>query len=98
LFGRVFCDFGATFEVADLDGEQPKTGILGIVSQEAKGVVSTHDQTRHGLETGDFVTFAEVEGMTELNALPPTEITSVSPFSFSIGDTSKFAEYSQGGR
>lgn len=32
------------------------------------------DEARHGFETGDFVTFTEVEGMEELNSCGPVEI------------------------
>ena len=32
------------------------------------------DEARHGFETGDFVTFTEVEGMEELNGCGPVEI------------------------
>ena len=37
-------------------------------------MVTCLDETRHGYESGDFVTFREVEGMTELNACQPREI------------------------
>lgn len=29
----------------------------------------------HGLEDGDYVTFSEVKGMTELNGIEPLKIT-----------------------
>ena len=32
------------------------------------------DETRHGFEDGDYVTFSEVKGMTELNGCPPMKI------------------------
>ena len=35
--------------------------------QDSEGLVTCLDETRHGLEDGDFVTFTEVQGMTELN-------------------------------
>ena len=37
-------------------------------------MVTCLDETRHGYESGDFVTFHEVEGMTELNDCKPMEI------------------------
>ncbi|MCP3683743.1 MAG: hypothetical protein GY861_13750, partial [bacterium] len=46
---------------------------------------------------GDFVSFREVQGMTELNSLPPQEIKWISPMAFSIGDTSNFGDYTGGG-
>ena len=33
-----------------------------------------HFQVRHGLEDGDYVTFSEIEGMTELNGCKPMKI------------------------
>jgi len=43
--------------------------------QEPKGVVLTLEDQRHGFETGDYVQFSQVEGMTELNTLGPVKIT-----------------------
>ena len=37
-------------------------------------MVTCLDEARHGFESGDFVTFTEVLGMTELNACTPVEI------------------------
>ena len=42
--------------------------------QSATGVVATVDETKHGLEDGDYVTFTEVQGMTELNGCEPIKI------------------------
>ena len=42
--------------------------------QSKDGVVATVDETKHGLEDGDFVTFSEVQGMTELNGCDPIKI------------------------
>ena len=43
-------------------------------TQEEEGVVAAMDEVRHGFEDGDFVTFSEVEGMTELNGCKPMKI------------------------
>lgn len=43
---------------------------------------------------GMFVTFEEVEGMAELNDSAPRPIKVLSPFSFSIEDTSGYGAYS----
>lgn len=66
-------------------------------SQDKEGVVTCLDETRHGLEDGDFVTFAEVQGMTELNGCEPRKITVKGPYTFSIGDTSGLSDYKAGG-
>ena len=55
------------------------------------------DESRHGYETGDFVTFSEVQGMTELNGCDAREIKVLGPYTFSIGDTRDLSEYSRGG-
>lgn len=38
-------------------------------------MVTCLDETRHGLEDGDFVTFSEVVGMTELNGCEPRKVS-----------------------
>ena len=38
-------------------------------------MVTTLDEARHGLETGDYVTFTEVKGMEPLNGCEPMRIT-----------------------
>lgn len=37
-------------------------------------MVTCLDDARHGFESGDCVTFTEVQGMTELNGCQPIEI------------------------
>lgn len=37
-------------------------------------MVTCLDEARHGFESGDYVTFTEVQGMTELNGCQPVEI------------------------
>ena len=74
LFAQVFTDFGAKFRVFDTNGEQPISTMVASVTQEEEGVVAALDEVRHGLEDGDYVTFSEVEGMTELNGCKPMKI------------------------
>lgn len=38
------------------------------------------DETRHGLEDGDFVTFTEVKGMEGLNSSEPRKVTTKGKF------------------
>ncbi|XP_067839513.1 ubiquitin-like modifier-activating enzyme 6 isoform X2 [Heptranchias perlo] len=54
------------------------------------------DNRNHGLQTGEFVTFREINGMTELNE-SVQQVTVLSPYSFSIGDTSSLKLYLHGG-
>lgn len=97
LFGQVFCDFGDNFVVRDLTGEQPETSMIVSISRDKEGVVTCHDEARHGLEDGDCVTFSEIEGMIELNHCEPRKIKVLGPYTFSIGDISGFSEYIRGG-
>ncbi|WFC99050.1 E1 ubiquitin-activating enzyme [Malassezia yamatoensis] len=97
LFGSVFTDFGSNFVCKDPTGEQPLSGMVVSIDQDQQGLVTTLDETRHGLEDGDFVTFSEVEGMTELNDIQPRKVTVKGPYTFTIGDTSSFQPYKCGG-
>ncbi|OJT04112.1 Ubiquitin-activating enzyme E1 1 [Trametes pubescens] len=97
LFGTSFNDFGPKFTCVDPTGEQPLTGMIVSVDKDKEGVVTCLDETRHGLEDGDFVTFSEVQGMTELNGCEPRKITVKGPYTFSIGDTSGLSDYKAGG-
>lgn len=97
LFAQVFCDFGEDFTIIDITGENPVTAMIAGVTKEEAGVVTCLDETRHGLEDGDFVTFSEVQGMTELNGCEPRKIKVLGPYTFSIGDTSSLSDYVRGG-
>ena len=53
-----------------------------------------HEDKRHKFQDGDYVKFVEVEGMTELNALPPTKIQVIDGFSFKVEvDATGFSPY-----
>lgn len=95
LFGSIFCDFGKQFTVIDPTGETPVSGIVAGIDEE--GLVSALDETRHGLEDGDFVTFTELEGMEALNSAEPRKVTVKGPYTFSIGDVSGLGQYKKGG-
>ncbi|KAJ8047744.1 Ubiquitin-like modifier-activating enzyme 1 [Holothuria leucospilota] len=97
LFGQVFCDFGKNFTVYDRTGEQPLSAMISAITKESEGIVTCLDESRHGFESGDYVTFSEVQGMTELNSCEPRKIKVLGPYTFSIGDTSGLSDYSRGG-
>jgi len=67
LFGSIFCDFGSDFAVVDPTGENPVSGILAGIDET--GLVTALDESRHGLEDGDYVTFHEVQGMEGINGV-----------------------------
>ncbi|KAL1863505.1 E1 ubiquitin-activating protein [Paecilomyces lecythidis] len=95
LFGYVFNDFGKNFTVGDANGENPVNGIVADIDDD--GLVSALDETRHGLEDGDYVTFTEVKGMEGLNNSAPRKVTVKGPYTFSIGDVSGLGKYQGGG-
>ena len=95
LFGSIFTDFGKEFAVADPTGENPVNGIVADIDSD--GLVSALDETRHGLEDGDFVTFTEVQGMEALNITEPRKFTVKGPYSFSVVDLTNLGQYKRGG-
>ncbi|KAL5474908.1 hypothetical protein EMCRGX_G026935 [Ephydatia muelleri] len=99
LSGQIFCDFGENFRIVDATGEQPISVLISHISCEEKSVVTCSDETRHNLDNAledVYVTFSEVEGMTEVNGRE-FKMAGIGPFTFSIGDTSSFGQYVKGG-
>ncbi|XP_075438311.1 ubiquitin-like modifier-activating enzyme 1, partial [Ascaphus truei] len=97
LFGQLFCDFGEEMVVMDTNGEQPLSAMISMITKDNSGVVTCLDEARHGFESGDFVTFTEIQGMTELNGAAPVEIKVLGPYTFGICDTTRFSDYVRGG-
>lgn len=95
LFGSIFTDFGKNFTVGDPTGENPLNGIVAGIDEQ--GLVSALDETRHGLEDGDFVTFSELEGMEALNDGTPRKITVKGPYTFQIDLPQNAGQYKRGG-
>ncbi|XP_007423312.1 ubiquitin-like modifier-activating enzyme 6 [Python bivittatus] len=96
IWARLFCDFGDEFEVLDTTGEEPKEIFISNISQSSSGIVTCLDNNPHKLETGQFVTFREINGMSSLNG-STHQITVISPYSFSIGNTADMEPYLHGG-
>ncbi|KAG8454317.1 hypothetical protein GDO86_000819 [Hymenochirus boettgeri] len=92
----LFCDFGDEFEVMDTTGEEAKDIFISNITQSNPGQVTCFENRPHNLESGQFVAFREVHGMTSLNG-SRHQITVISPYSFSIGDTSNMEPYQHGG-
>ena len=61
VFASIFCDFGPEFTVYDPTGENPKSCMVSSITNENPGIVTVSDESRHGMETGDFVTFSEIK-------------------------------------
>lgn len=92
LYGFTFVDFGPAHIIFDKDGERCLSAIVTSISKEEEGIVTVSDKKRHGFQDGDFVTFREVQGMEEVNE-KNFKVKVISPYSFSIGDTTKFGDY-----
>ena len=85
VFGSIFCDFGAEFVVADKDGNPPATSQIEYILLENPAVVKVlEDQGRHGLETGDHVTFARLKGIEGLEVKKNYEVKVTSPYTFEL--------------
>ena len=99
ITGFCFVDFGDNFMIKDENGEECKQYIVRSISNSNPGVVLIDDTLGGKLSwtDGDCVVFREVEGMTEINGQEPVPIKYISPIGFSIGDTSGFKDYKNGG-
>ena len=61
LTGKVFCDFGESFVVIDDNGEPAITGLIGgIVSEGNRWIITSLEESRHGLEDGHVVCLKDV--------------------------------------
>ncbi len=99
ISGYVFVDFNDHI-IRDENGEECKQYIVRTITNDNPGIVLIDDTIGNGklaFADGDYVTFKEVNGMTELNDGQPRKIRYVSPIAFSIGDTSSYGEYVSGG-
>ena len=100
LSGFVFDDFGIEHTILDDNGEECKTYLVKIISND--GYVTIDDTIggeKFSLGDGDYVKFREVGGMTQLNDGKPREIKAISLYSFKIvgEDLSKYPEHTTGG-
>lgn len=89
-FGKIFCDFGKAFTISDKDGENPATSqVETILPTNPAAVKVLEDQGRHGLETGDKVTFSKVKGLGGLMSGAEAgskqyEVKVTGPFTFEL--------------
>ncbi|XP_073208755.1 ubiquitin-like modifier-activating enzyme 7 isoform X1 [Lepidochelys kempii] len=99
LAGQLFCDFGENFVVDEPSEAEPVCAYVQHISQGTPGVVTCRDGQGHGhgFADGDFVTFSDVEGMSQLNGCKPRAIHVLDEFMLEIGDTAFFAPYQHGG-
>ena len=104
LSSFLFTDFGEDFVVEDLTGLECEKYFIKSITNACPGIVEIDpiekvekngEKIKHFLQlgTGDFVTFKDITGMTELNDTPPRPIRVISPTKFTIEDTTKFQEF-----
>jgi ubiquitin-activating enzyme E1 len=64
VFGRVFCDFGPSFEVYDADGEIPLVTPLDRVEDKGDGTIVVHcvEGEKHDVSKGDTIEFQRRNG------------------------------------
>ena len=95
--GYSFVGFGEKHIITDKDGEFCKQFVIAHISNEKQPWVTVHEDKRHSYQEGDTVVFRELEGMTELNNIPPVKVIAVKGgFSFQIDvDTSSFGQYTR---
>jgi len=96
VFSQVFCDFGERFVVSDVDGEQPHASQVEMITCDNPATVKVlEDHGRHGLETGDYVTFSKLKGLeggesqgenvnVGLDPNKEYEIKSTGPYTFEL--------------
>lgn len=53
VFASVFCDFGPAFEVLDVDGEEPHTGIIAGVTPGSPTLITTVEDERLEFQDGE---------------------------------------------
>ena len=83
LSGFIFDDFGPEHNIIDDNGEECKTYIVKLISND--GCVTIDDSLGGGKFApgdGDYVKFREVGGMTQLNDGKPRQIKVISQTSF----------------
>ena len=85
VFGMAFCDFGESFTITDKDGEAAAASQIESVLAEQPAVVKVlEDQGRHGLESGDQVTFARLSGVPGLQEGTPYQVKVTGPYTFEL--------------
>jgi ubiquitin-activating enzyme E1 len=98
-YGYTFVDFGEEFTVRDKTGEEHKSFNVVGITRDSKAEVTVHKSKPHNFGDGDYVTFREVEGMTELNELKyPVKIKVKDLYTFELDiDVKKFGKYKGNG-
>ena len=96
----LFTDFGDDFVIEDNNGLEPEKYYIKSITNDCPGIVeidpieNTSGKKNYlKIGTGDFVSFRDVKGMTELNDTPPRPVRVIDKTKFTIEDTSKLQEF-----
>ena len=96
----LFTDFGDDFVIEDNNGLEPDKYYIKSISNDCPGIVEIDpieeingEKKYLKIGTGDFVSFRDVKGMTELNDTPPRPVRVIDKTKFTIEDTSKLQEF-----
>lgn len=87
VFGQIFCDFGDKFVVSDRNGEPAVQSQIETIFPSFPALVKVlEEQGRHGLETGDFVTFSRVKGLNGAldDSFKEYEVLTTGPYTFEL--------------
>jgi ubiquitin-activating enzyme E1 len=86
VFGQVFCDFGEQFVVTDKDGNPPASSQVETILPANPALVKVlEDHGRHGLETGDVITFSRLDGnSTTIQQGRDYEVNVTGPYTFEL--------------
>jgi ubiquitin-activating enzyme E1 len=94
VFGYAFTDFGPEHIISDPNGEAPSRFLLSMITKANPATITIAVDELHELEIGDYVSFEEIEGMTELNGktVKVTAILSRRQFQIDV-DSTDFQPY-----
>ena len=93
-----FVDFGNEFTVNEKNIENNKKYTIKSITKGNPGIVNILETINEiDLESGDYVIFKEIEGMTELNNDKSIKIKVIDKHNVEISDTTNFSEYTFGG-
>ena len=100
LSSFLFTDFSDDFVIEDNNGLEPDKYYIKSITNECPGIVEIDpiediigEKKYLKIGTGDFVSFRDVKGMTELNDTPPRPVRVIDKTKFTIEDTSKLHEF-----
>lgn len=108
VYCRLFNDFGDKFEVLDKNGEELIDLNISKISSDKEALVEILQNQKHKLEDGDEVLLSGIEGMKlkegikheeeafkKLDSINETiqKVKVMTPYSFKIGDTTKYEPY-----